>query len=85
MRGEQHQVLEAVKHAQPLTCPYCGGPVVGSVKLGLTAEVGSVGPQYQGKFLFTGTEPLRADLCGACGTVVRLFVANPARPWITAE
>ena len=55
------------------------------MKLGQSAEVGSVGLDYQGKFLLTGTEPLRADLCGACGTVLRLFVANTDRRWLTGR
>ena len=72
--------------SKPLTCSYCGGTqIVQGVKLGQSAEVGSVGLDYQGKFLLTGTEPLRADLCGACGTVLRLFVANTDRRWLTGR
>lgn len=62
-------------------CPHCGGSeIVKGIPIGLTAEVGYVGPQYQA-FILTGTEPFLADLCGACGTVVRLYVQDPKRKW----
>jgi hypothetical protein len=68
----------------PRKCPYCGGPdLLRAVRLGLTAEGGSVGLQYRTLLVFTGTEPLYADLCRACGSVARLYVRQTERPWIT--
>ena len=44
---------------ESLTCSYCGGVrIVGGVKVGQSAKAGRVGLEYQGTFLFTGTEPL---------------------------
>jgi hypothetical protein len=63
-------------------CPRCGSAdVFQGVPLSLTAESGSVGLTYKANFLLRGTEPLLADLCRACGTVVRLHVAQPDRNW----
>ena len=68
------------------TCPACGSPdVVRGVRVGQNAESGWVGLRYQTAILLTGTEAMVADLCGACGVVVRLRVANPNRKWLTDE
>ncbi len=48
----------------------------------LTAEVGHVGLAYRVARVFGGTEPLHADLCRSCGTVVRLYVENTDRKWV---
>jgi len=37
---------------------------------------------YTTGVLFRGTEPLLADLCRRCGTVVRLHVKQPDRNWV---
>lgn len=64
-------------------CPHCGSrEVVKGVRLSLLAEVGSIGLNYKANVLFHGTEPLRADLCRGCGTVIRLHVEQPNRNWI---
>lgn len=66
-------------------CPHCGGTdIVSGVRTGQTAEAGSTGLQYQG-LIFTGTEPLLADLCKSCGTVARLWVARADRDWCVAK
>jgi hypothetical protein len=66
-------------------CPHCDGvDIMRNIKLGLTAEVGNVGLEYRTALILTGTEPLLADLCGTCGTVVRLRVQNTKRQWVTA-
>jgi hypothetical protein len=65
-------------------CPYCGGSdLVRGSKLGMTAEVGAIGPSFNGAWIFGGTEPLYVDLCRACGTVTRIYVKEPNRNWST--
>ena len=65
------------------TCPHCGGnDVVMGLKLNQTADVGSMGLPYRTAAIFTGTEPLHADLCRTCGSIVRLFVKETNRNWI---
>ena len=51
------------------------------VKLGLFAEVGSIGPQYI-KGILRGTEPLLCDICKDCGEVDRLYVNDTNRDFI---
>jgi hypothetical protein len=64
-------------------CPHCGGTeLVRGLELNLTAEVGAIGFPYRAAWKFHGTEPLLADLCRACGTVVRLFVQDTGRKWV---
>ncbi|MDP2875667.1 MAG: hypothetical protein Q8O00_05735 [Holophaga sp.] len=46
------------------------------------AEVGRIGLAYKAAVIFVTTEQLQADLCQACGTVVRFFVKEPKRNWI---
>jgi hypothetical protein len=73
---------------QRRACPHCAGTdLARGVKLGQTAEVGSIGPTYKGSSIlggavtFLGHEPLYVDLCNACGTVVRLYVQETDRDW----
>ena len=64
------------------TCPYCGGTqIVRAVHVGKTAETGDIGLSYRTAFVLTGTEPLVADLCDRCGTVVRLYVKEVGKQW----
>jgi hypothetical protein len=42
----------------------------------------SIGLAYKAAAIFTGAETLCADLCRACGTVLRFFVKEPGRNWI---
>lgn len=63
-------------------CPHCGGEVVPGLAVNQNAEVGAIGLSYKTRFLFIGTEQLRADLCRTCGTVVRLFVKETNRNWV---
>lgn len=67
----------------PGPCPHCGSrDVIPGLKLNQQAEVGRIGLPYKTGVLFVGTEPLLADLCRACGSVVRFFVADPNRNWV---
>jgi hypothetical protein len=67
----------------PGNCPHCGRRnIVRGLKLGLTAEVGSVGPAFKAGWIASGTEPLYIDLCGACGTVTRAYVKETDKNWI---
>ncbi len=64
-------------------CPACGGSdIVTCLEFGLGAEVGTFGLKYKAIGVFRGTEKLHADLCNACGTVVRLYVTETKRNWI---
>lgn len=68
---------------QATACSHCGsGNLALGIQLGLTAEVGSVGPKYKDGLLLVGTEPLLADLCPACGQVQRLYVKDPDHHWL---
>ena len=49
----------------------------------MTAEEGNAGLDYRTKLLIVRTEPLLADLCKGCGTVVRTWVKTVDRKWIT--
>jgi len=65
-------------------CSHCGSSDLAlGVQLGLTAEVGHVGPKFKDGLVMVGTEPLRVDLCTACGHVQRLYVKNPDHRWLT--
>ena len=65
-----------------VVCPHCGShDVIKNVDLSITAEARSIGLNYKTNFLIRGTEPLLADLCRGCGTVVRLHVRQPDRNW----
>lgn len=69
-------------------CPHCGGlDIATGLSMGLTAEAGAIGIKFEATqrvfgIAILGTEPMVADLCTACGTVTRLYVRNPQRPWI---
>jgi ribosomal protein L37E len=66
------------------TCSHCGsGNLAFGIRLGMTAEVGDIGPQFKDGLLLVGTESLHIDLCTACGHVQRLYVKNPNHRWLT--
>jgi hypothetical protein len=59
-------------------CVDCGSTqIVSGVKVSL-----STGLVFGMKLGLQGTQPLLADLCGQCGTVQRLRVANLDRRWL---
>jgi hypothetical protein len=63
-------------------CQSCGSDnIVRGIHVGKTAEIGDIGLSYQSAVILTGTEPMVADLCTACGVVVRLRVQNTNRKW----
>jgi hypothetical protein len=49
----------------------------------MTTEGGTVGPKFKDGLLRVGAEPLRIDLCTACGHVQRFYVENPDHRWLT--
>lgn len=70
----------------PVKCSHCGHfEFVRGIRVGQTAEVGKVGLSYQSSFFLTGTEPLLADLCTACGTVHRFWVEKADQNWHVAK
>lgn len=63
-------------------CSYCkGSDIVTGVLVNQTADAGHIGLAYKAWKLLTGTERFYADLCRTCGTVLRLYVKEPAREW----
>lgn len=67
----------------PRVCPECGGSEIAQgLRLDQTADAGHIGLSYKAAAIFRATEPLCADLCLKCGTVMRLFVKNPDRKWV---
>ncbi len=69
----------------PQACPHCGGTnLAKALKLNQSAEVGRIGLPYRAAGIFTATEALHADLCIGCGTVLRFFVLEPGRKWISS-
>ena len=75
--------IDGVQSGGSANCPYCGGRnIVTGLKLNQTAEPGNIGLPYKAAGIFTGTEALYADLCRACGSIVRLFVKELDRKWI---
>jgi len=68
----------------PTICQSCGSAdIVRDVTMSQSVEVGTTGLQYKTGVILRNTEPLLADMCKQCGTVVRLHVKNPDRKWIT--
>lgn len=64
-------------------CSHCGSDdFVTGIRVSLTAEVGNVGLSYKDGLLMIGTEPMRAEVCTACGTIHRLYVANVNHHWV---
>jgi len=83
MDGQGTSPGERFQSPMDVRCPHCGGnDVVMGLKLNQTADAGSIGLPYSTATIFSGTEPLHADLCRTCGNVVRLFVKEPKRNWI---
>jgi len=73
-----------MENNMPVRCPTCGNSdIVHDISMSQSVEVGSTGLEYKKGMLLRGTEPLLADVCSQCGTVVRLHVKNPDRTWIT--
>jgi hypothetical protein len=78
-------VPEPPRHRR--VCPHCGSDDIATgLKIGQTADAAEIGVTYEatGRFLgvaFLGNEPLRLDLCNACGTVTRLYVGKTDRKW----
>jgi hypothetical protein len=88
--GPTEHAIQAAERRAPVSramasnCPHCGGAdLVRAVRLGQAAEAGSVGLKYRTLLILVGTESLYADLCKACGSVVRLYVHEVERTWIT--
>jgi hypothetical protein len=65
-------------------CHACGGTdIVRNITMSQSVEAGYAGLQYRSLLMLTVTEPLLADLCRKCGTVVRMHVKTPDRKWET--
>ena len=74
--------LPANAHETP--CSHCGSRQrLNDVSISQGASAGSTGLEYKTAFILLGTEPLLADLCLGCGTVLRLHVRNLDRNWMT--
>ena len=68
----------------PRICSECGSAdIVADVRVSHGVEVGRTGLKFSAALGFLGTEPLYADLCQACGTVVRFHVKQTSHKWVT--
>lgn len=77
------RLREGMRTCGAQRCPYCGSDdVVTGLKMNQSAEVGKIGLQHK-KAIFVCSEQLRADLCRACGSVVRFFVKDTDHNWVT--
>ncbi len=64
-------------------CQHCGGSdLIGGLEVNQSVEVGSTGLRYKTAKIFVTVEPLKAELCRNCGTVVRFYVKETNRNWI---
>jgi hypothetical protein len=64
-------------------CPHCNSDdIVTGVKVGAKGEATHVGLYFRG-VLFKGIEPMYGDLCKGCGTLIRFFVKNTEKDWLT--
>jgi predicted RNA-binding Zn-ribbon protein involved in translation (DUF1610 family) len=78
------QTVKMKEHKLESKCIYCGeSDIVHDIHVGLTNEIGDVGLSYS-KFI-TGTEPVYADLCTSCGSIIHLHVHKTDRKWITKK
>ncbi|MGA2554842.1 MAG: hypothetical protein ABSG04_01025 [Verrucomicrobiota bacterium] len=65
-------------------CPECGGAdIAKSIGIAKMTEAGSIGLGYSTDYFVKASEPLVADLCRNCGTVVRLYVKKVDKRWVT--
>ena len=62
-------------------CPNCGATKV-KRDISVSSD-GKVGLDYRSAVIFGGCEPILADLCMKCGTIIRLHVRETNRNWIT--
>jgi hypothetical protein len=75
--------VEEVLPTNLTPCPHCGERNwVRGIELGLTAEAGQVGLKHRMALVLVGTEPLHADLCSTCGTILRFYVKDTGNNWL---
>ncbi len=66
----------------PTNCPHCSGRDIVPLPVVKSVDPGWVGFSYKALGSIGGTEPLLADLCQDCGTVLRFWVENSRRRWV---
>ena len=65
-------------------CQECGSTdIVKSVGMHKMTEAGPIGLGYDTDYFVKATEPLVADLCRKCGSVVRLYVKKTDKRWVS--
>lgn len=68
-------------------CPYCKSTNIRKdANLSLVGDGGGIGVDYEKEgtmFYKTDIERMKIDFCLDCGTVVRFFLPNPKRKWLT--
>jgi hypothetical protein len=86
MSDKSSQIEEANRQSawSGKPCPHCGSKdIVSKVKLDVTGlGADELGITYKINAFLTGNEKLHAEICRACGTLVRIFVVNSKRNWI---
>ena len=69
-----------------MTCPNCNSTNIRKDStISLIGDAGGIGIQYEKTdtmFYKTATEPILADYCLDCGTIVRFFMKEPKRKWL---
>lgn len=64
-------------------CAECeSADIVTGVPISQTAEAGHIGLSYKALGFLRGSAQLYTDVCRHCGTVARLYVREPDKPWI---
>lgn len=65
-----------------MTCSKCGGTRIESgVAIGISADVGNVGPKYNSGIL-VGVTQMYCDLCLDCGEILRFYIKDRTdRKW----
>ena len=68
------------------SCTHCSSnSITRNVKVKQSTDVGTVGLAYKRAGIFHVSEQLLADLCTECGTIVRLYVSETDRNWVTVK
>jgi hypothetical protein len=80
MKGENESTVPVIVS----TCTYCGSTnIARNVRVDQTGDAGRIGLCYHTRFLLDGMEPLYADLCDDCGSLVRTYVRKVRQKWVT--
>jgi hypothetical protein len=64
-------------------CPVCGcTDIVVGVQVSKSAETGRIGLTHKKAGILWVIEPLCANVCSKCGTIIRLYVKDTDHNWV---